>query len=56
MSGGSAQTPVVEAAVTSPYLSLYEMHELALRGFWKVTLDTAARVITRRTEPHVNLH
>ena len=38
------------------YLSLYKMHELALHGFWKVALDTAARVITRRTEPHVKLH
>ncbi len=38
------------------YLSLYKMHELALHGFWKVSLDTAARVITRRTEPHVKLH
>ncbi len=38
------------------YLSLYKMHELALHGFWKVTLDTAARMITRRTESHVKLH
>jgi len=38
------------------YLSLYKMHELALHGFWKVSLDTAARVITRRTESHVKLH
>lgn len=38
------------------YLSLYKMHELALHGFWKVTLDTAARLITRRTESHVKLH
>ena len=38
------------------YISLYKMHELALHGFWKVALDTAARVITRRTEPHVKLH
>ena len=38
------------------YLSLYKMHELALHGFWKVALDTAARMITRRTEPHVKLH
>ena len=38
------------------YLSLYKMHELALHGFWKMALDTAARVITRRTEPHVKLH
>ncbi|HTS23983.1 MAG TPA: NAD(P)/FAD-dependent oxidoreductase [Casimicrobiaceae bacterium] len=38
------------------YLSLYKMHELALHGWWKVSLDTAARMITRRTEPHVKLH
>ena len=38
------------------YLSLYKLHELALHGFWKVALDTAARIITRRTEPHVKLH
>ena len=38
------------------YVSLYKMHELALHGFWKVALDTLARMITRRTEPHVKLH
>jgi NADH dehydrogenase len=38
------------------YLSLYKLHELALHGFWKVTLDTAGRIITRRTEAHVKLH
>jgi NADH:ubiquinone reductase (H+-translocating) len=38
------------------YVSLYKMHELALHGFWKTALDTAARLITRRTEPHVKLH
>jgi NADH dehydrogenase len=38
------------------YLSLYKMHELALHGVAKVTLDTLARLITRRTEPHVKLH
>lgn len=38
------------------YLSLYKMHELALHGFWKVALDTVARMITRRTDPHVKLH
>jgi NADH dehydrogenase len=38
------------------YLSLYKMHELALHGATKVTLDTLARLITRRTEPHVKLH
>jgi NADH:ubiquinone reductase (H+-translocating) len=38
------------------YKSLYKMHELALHGPTKVTLDTMARLITRRTEPHVKLH
>jgi NADH dehydrogenase len=38
------------------YLSLYKMHELALHGSAKVTLDTIARMITRRTEPVVKLH
>jgi NADH:ubiquinone reductase (H+-translocating) len=38
------------------YRSLYKMHELALHGPTKVTLDTMARLITRRTEPHVKLH
>jgi NADH:ubiquinone reductase (H+-translocating) len=38
------------------YLSLYKMHEVALHGFAKVSLDTIARFITRRTEPHVKLH
>jgi len=38
------------------YLSLYKMHELALHGFPKVALDTLARLIVRRIEPHVELH
>ena len=38
------------------YVSLYKMHELALHGVTKVALDTLARMITRRTEPHVKLH
>jgi NADH dehydrogenase len=38
------------------YTWLYKMHELALYGYAKVTLDTLARLITRRTEPHVKLH
>lgn len=38
------------------YVSLYKMHQLALHGPTKVALDTLARVITRRTEPHVKLH
>ena len=38
------------------YESLYKMHELALHGWTKVALETLARMITRRTEPHVKLH
>jgi NADH:ubiquinone reductase (H+-translocating) len=38
------------------YLSLYKLHELALHGSAKVALDTLARLIVRRTEPHVKLH
>ena len=38
------------------YLSLYKMHELALHGWWKTALGSAARLITRRTEPRVKLH
>ena len=38
------------------YQSLYKMHQLALHGPTKVILDTVARMITRRTEPHVKLH
>jgi NADH dehydrogenase len=38
------------------YRSLYKLHEHALHGPTKVSLDTLARLITRRTEPHVKLH
>ena len=38
------------------YRSLYKMHLLALHGWPKVLLDSLARRITRRTEPHVKLH
>jgi NADH:ubiquinone reductase (H+-translocating) len=38
------------------YLSLYKMHELALHGPAKVSLDTLVRLITRRTEPQIKLH
>jgi NADH:ubiquinone reductase (H+-translocating) len=54
MFGGSM---MVEGLVARwMYLSLYKMHERSLHGFAKVTLDTIARFITRRTEPHVKLH
>ena len=38
------------------YLSLSKLHELALHGAGMVALETLARSITRRTEPHVKLH
>jgi NADH dehydrogenase len=38
------------------YQSLYTMHQRALHGTSKVALDTAARPLTRRTEPRVKLH
>ncbi|WP_298967658.1 NAD(P)/FAD-dependent oxidoreductase [uncultured Methylobacterium sp.] len=38
------------------YQSLYKMHQRALHGTGKVALDTAARALTRHTEPRVKLH
>ncbi len=38
------------------YLSLYKMHQVALHGWWKTTLGTASRWLTRGTEPRVKLH
>jgi NADH:ubiquinone reductase (H+-translocating) len=38
------------------YRSLYKMHEIALHGLGTVGLNTVARALTRRTEPHVKLH
>ena len=38
------------------YRSLYKMHQRALHGWAKVALETFARTLTRRTEPHVKLH
>jgi NADH dehydrogenase len=38
------------------YRSLYKMHQRALHGWPKVLLETLARTLTRRTEPHVKLH
>jgi NADH dehydrogenase len=38
------------------YRSLYKMHNIALHGPARVALDTFARSLTRRTEPHVKLH
>jgi NADH dehydrogenase len=38
------------------YLSLYRLHIWALHGFWRMALDTLARMIRRQTEPKVKLH
>ena len=38
------------------YRSLYKMHQAALHGWRKVMLDTAARTLTRRSEPRIKLH
>jgi NADH dehydrogenase len=38
------------------YLSLYKLHELALHGWWKTIVATAARVATGSTEPRTKLH
>jgi NADH dehydrogenase len=57
MGGLAKRRPVHRGLVRAlMYTSLYKMHELALHGWAKVALDTLARMITRRTEPHVKLH
>jgi len=38
------------------YRSLYQMHLMALHGFFSVFLQSIGRLISRRTEPHVKLH
>lgn len=58
MMGRLMRSPLVFEGLVARwmYLSLYKMHEVALHGYFKVALDTVARFITRRTEPHVKLH
>ena len=38
------------------YLSLYRLHIWSLFGFWRMALDTLARLIRSQTEPKVKLH
>ncbi len=38
------------------YVSLYRQHVWALYGFWRMALDTLARLIRRQVEPKVKLH
>jgi NADH dehydrogenase len=38
------------------YISLYRLHVWALHGFWRMALDTLARMIRQQTDPKVKLH
>ena len=38
------------------YISLYRLHICALHRFWRMALDTLARMIRRQTDPKVKLH
>ena len=38
------------------YVSLYRQHVWALYGFWRMALDTLARMIRSQTDPKVKLH
>jgi NADH dehydrogenase len=38
------------------YVSLYKMHLLALHGWWRVVVDSAARTLRRGVDPRVKLH
>jgi NADH:quinone reductase (non-electrogenic) len=38
------------------YVSLYRQHIWALHGFWRMALDTLARLIRKQTDPKVKLH
>jgi len=38
------------------YISLYRQHVWALHGFWRMALDTLARMILHQVEPKVKLH
>jgi len=38
------------------YISLYRLHIWALHGFWRMALDTLARMIRSQTDPKVKLH
>jgi NADH dehydrogenase len=38
------------------YVSLYRQHIWALHGFWRMALDTIARMLRRQVDPKVKLH
>lgn len=54
ISGGSMYIEGLIARVM--YRSLYQMHLVALHGFFSVFLQSIGRLISRRTEPQVKLH
>jgi NADH:ubiquinone reductase (H+-translocating) len=54
ISGGSMYIEGLIARLM--YRSLYQMHLVALHGFFSVFLQSIGRLISRRTEPHVKLH
>lgn len=54
VTGGSMYIQGLFARVM--YRSLYKMHLMALHGVLSVIIHTVARIISRRTEPHVKLH
>ena len=54
ISGGSIRVEGWFARIM--YISLYKLHQIALHGYWRVILDTLARMLKRRTEPRVKLH
>jgi NADH:ubiquinone reductase (H+-translocating) len=54
LSGGSMYIEGLIARLM--YRSLYQMHLVALHGFFSVFLQSLGRFISRRTEPQVKLH
>jgi NADH dehydrogenase len=54
LSGGTLRVEGLLAKLF--YLSLYRLHIWALHGFWRMALDTLARMIRSQTEPKVKLH
>lgn len=38
------------------YISLYKLHQLALFGFWRVSLLTFANLLSQRIKPRLKLH
>jgi NADH dehydrogenase len=54
LTGGTLRVEGMLAKVF--YISLYRLHIWALYGFWRMALDTLARMIRSQTDPKVKLH